>query len=140
MEADRDLDIRIARDVLGKKPCEFGIKARFSAWATMWSCNCPSTDKCYPSNPDAINDAHSPLAKYSLHLDAAWDALMSPSSRFVFVRGLSSQGGEDFRLCLDYPERSAYWLEYMTPGGLKEGPKAKTPALAICLAALEAVS
>lgn len=138
MEASRELDVRIARDVMGLRPCQFSVKAMFSAWATVWQCRCETTLKCYPENPDAIEHGHSPLAKYSDNLLAAWDVLVKEGSRFLFGRRLSSQGGEDFRLCRDYPESETYWLEYMTPEGLRRGPNAPTPALAICLAALDA--
>lgn len=138
-QGNRQIDIQIARDVLGKKPCLFRETAMFSAWLTAWQCACENTSGCYPENQHAQDHGHSPLAKYSKNLDAAWDALEGPTSRFQRVRGYSSCGGEDYRLCRDYPEQSNYWLEYMTPGGLKKGPSAKTPALAICLAALEAV-
>lgn len=140
MEASRELDIKIARDVMGLRPCQFSVKAMFSAWATIWQCRCETTQKCYPENQDAVEHGHSPLRKYSSQLEAAWDALVQEGSRFLFVRRLSSYGGEDFRLCRDYPESETYWLEYMTPGGLHRGPNAKTPALAICLAAIDAVA
>lgn len=138
--AGRDLDVRIARDVIGMKPCHFMITGRYSAWATVWECRCKTFGKCYPENKDAVDHSHSPLAKYSERLEAAWEVLVSPSSNFKQVRGLSSRSGEDFRLCRGYPDFDVYWLEYMTPAGLRKGPEAKTPALAICLAALEAVS
>lgn len=140
LEAGRALDIRIAREVLGKQPCHFMETARFSAWATAWQCRCKTTEKCYPENQDAIEHAHSPLSKYSQDLKAAWDLLISPTSKFRVWRGLSSASGPDFKLCLDYPERENYWLEYMTPSGIRTGPLAMTPAMAICLAALECVS
>jgi|SRR4029079_4158455 hypothetical protein len=138
MEASRELDVQIARDVMGLRPCHFMIDAMFSAWATAWRCRCATTHQCYPENKDAIEHAHSPLRKYSSQLEAAWEVLVQEGSRFLFVRRLSSRGGEDFRLCRDYPVSETYWLEYMTPGGLHRGPDAKTPALAICLAAIDA--
>jgi hypothetical protein len=139
MEASRELDVRIAKEVMGLRPCHFTISAMFSAWATAWTCKCGGGGKCYPENKDAIDHDHSPLPKYSKHLDAAWDVLTKESSRFLFCRRLSSSGGEDFRLCRDYPEQEKYWLEYMVPGAMRRGPNAATPALAICLAALDAV-
>lgn len=140
LEAGRALDIRIARDVLNKRPCHFREVAHFSAWATGWQCLCKTTEECYPENQDAIEHAHSPLSKYSQDFRAAWEILTSSTSKFRVFRGLSSRTGADFKLCLDYPQREKYWLEYMTPSGLKTGPEAMTPAMAICLAALECVS
>lgn len=139
MEADRELDVRIAHEVMGLRPCHFTVKGIYSAWATIWECRCETTSKCFPENQDAIDHGHSPLRKYSTQLEAAWEALVKEGSRFLFVRRLSSCGGDDFRLCRDYPESETYWLEYMTPGGLRRGPDATTPAMAICLAALDAV-
>lgn len=138
MEASRELDVQIARQVMNLRPCYFTVDGMFSAWATIWRCRCATTEKCYPENQNAIEHAHSPLQKYSSNLPAAWDVLVKEGSMFLFSRCLSSRGGEDFRLCRDYPEQDKYWLEYMTPGGLRRGPNAKTPALAICLAALDA--
>jgi len=138
-EASRELDARIASEVMGLRPCQFTVKNMYSAWATVWQCRCDTTQKCYPENKDAIEHAHSPLRKYTSHLESAWEVLTGHFSRFLFVRNLSSRGGEDFRLCRDYPQQETYWLEWMTPGGLRRGPDAKTPALAICLAALDAV-
>lgn len=139
MEANRELDVKIAQIVMGLRPCHFTVEGIFSAWATMWRCRCDTTGKCYPENQDAIDHGHSPLRKYSTQLEAAWEVLVKEDSRFLFVRNLSSRGGEDFHLCRDYPEQETYWLEYMTPAGLRRGPNAKTPALAICLAAIDAV-
>lgn len=139
MGVNRDLDIKIASEVMGRRPCHFMVEGIYSAWATIWRCRCSTSEKCYPENQDAIDHAHSPLPKYSDNLIAAWDILVKEGSRFLFVRRLSSRGGEDFRLCRDYPESETYWLDYMTPGGLRRGPNAATPALAICLAALDAV-
>lgn len=138
MEADRELDVRIAQEVMGLRPCHFTVEGIFSAWATIWRCRCATTQKCFPENEDAITHSHSPLRKYSTQLDAAWEVLVKEGSRFLFVRQLSSRGGEDFRLCRDYPACENYWLEYMTPGGTHRGPNAKTPAMAICLAAIDA--
>ncbi|MCI0564391.1 MAG: hypothetical protein MN733_38455 [Nitrososphaera sp.] len=138
-EGDRAIDVRIAREIFNKKPCHFTIDGIFSIWATCWKCRCQDSENCYPENQDAIEHGHSPLRRYSEQLDAGWEVLLSPSSKFSIWRSLSSCPGEDFKLCLDYPERNTYWLEYMTPGGLKKGPEAKSPAMAICLAALECV-
>lgn len=140
MPTNRELDVQIARDVMGRRPCQFSVGAMFSAWATVWQCRCETTNGCYPENQDAIDHGHSPLRKYTDQLEAAWEVLVGESSRFLFVRRLSSKGGEDFRLCRDYPESETYWLEYMTPGGLRRGPNAKTPAMAICLAAIDATA
>lgn len=87
------------------------------------------------------------VAKYSTDIDAAWSVLTTEESdeweihgsNFLHVRGLSSRVGEDFRLCRNYPHQDEYWVEYMTPSGLKKGPIGETMPHAICLAALEAV-
>jgi hypothetical protein len=139
VEANRELDVRIAEEVMGLRPCHFLVEGIFSGWATIWRCRCATTHKCFPENQSAIDHSYSPLRKYTEQLEAAWEVLVHESSRFVFTRQLSSRGGEDFRLCRDYPECKNYWLEYMTPGGIHRGPNAPTPALAICLAALDAV-
>ena len=139
MGINRELDIKIASMVMGLRPCFFTIEGIFSAWATIWRCRCVTSEKCYPENKDAIDHAHSPLPKYSDSLDAAWDVLTKEGSRFLFCRRLSSSGGEDFRLCRDYPEQQNYWLEYMVPGAMRRGPNAETAPMAICLAALDAV-
>ncbi len=139
MDSLRELDIRIASEVMGLRPCHFTQEARWSAWATSWRCRCATNEKCYPENESAIEHPHSPLARYSTRLDAAWEVLTGARSRFVFTRMLSSNGGEDFRLCRDYPNQDTYWVDWMAPGGLRRGPDAKTPELAICLAALDAV-
>lgn len=138
MEASRELDGKIASDVMGLRPCPFHVTGMYSAWATVWQCCCETTKDCYPENQSAILHPHSALPRYSENLEAAWDVLVGKRSFFLLARRISSQGGEDFRLCRDYPESETYWLEYMTPGGLRRGPDARTPALAICLAAIEA--
>ena len=61
-------------------------------------------------------------------------------SLFMAYRGLSSRAGCDYRICRGYPNTDVYWVEYMTPSGLKKGPPAKTLPMAICLAAWEALS
>lgn len=77
------------------------------------------------------------IIPYSCCIECAWELLAGNKSWFCVTRGLSSRAGEDFRLCRGYPNTGVYWLEYMTPSGLKQGPKAECASLAICRAALE---
>lgn len=75
MKPGRDLDREVAEKVFGLKPCIFGVTAMFSAWASIWGCEHKNTSGCYPKNKDAVDHAHSPLAKYSARLEAAWEAV-----------------------------------------------------------------
>lgn len=78
---DRELDALIAEKVMGLKPCRFHQEGSFSAWSTVWRCDCDNgTTGCFPVNKEAIDHPHSMLPHYSSDIAAAMEIVPKMSS------------------------------------------------------------
>ena len=123
LEAGRELDALIAQHVMGLQPCDsYKVAGMYSAWATIWSCD-HGNGKCYPTDRKIIDHGHSPLAKYSTQIQAAWLVVekVSNDDRPLTTHHLGKDG----------------WTVCFGPDGI--APQEKTAELAICKAALMAV-
>jgi len=123
LEAGRELDALVARHVMELRPCDtYKVAGRFSAWVTMWGCD-HGDGKCYPTDPKIVDDAHSPLLKYSIQIQSAWEVVkkLSNDDRPLSIHHLGKDG----------------WTVCFGPDGIV--CQEKTVELAICKAALMAI-
>lgn len=142
MEAGRELDALIAEKVMGLKPCTFKEKGSISGMVTFWECECGNGSKgCYPINNSAIKHHNSALCPYSEKIWAAWEVVekMMSIGWHHCVNWLAVE--KTHHCCFSLTE-----AELLIPKNDDEPLTvfrhgyAETAPLAICKAALRAVS
>lgn len=68
MEAGRPMDVLVAENVFGMKPCRFEYEGGISGIVTYWKCQHEDSRNCYPEDLGVV------LLKYSAEdgINAAW--------------------------------------------------------------------
>lgn len=137
LKPGRGLDREVAEKIFGLKPCTFTVTGMYSAWMTVWGCKHDDSSKCYPKNAEAVDHAHSPLAKYSIQLENAWKAVdkYKHFAPVVFKADGMMMLGEDKR-----PEGGEWGCRFDCAENSKENyiiGYGETPAEAIVKAALK---